>query len=204
MSNFISPFLSRIIYVSCSLSTLITTASRVKSTTTSSTYSQIEQKLNHLRSSMATLIPLRLLLPIFNENSNLSQASSLTYRITLKNIEFYMQMVVVATRTVSQEDLLTNIRLVRSMFMNLFEIRTVLMTEFKASTTKKSSSEAKIFKFASDLCKYEDHVIEAFSELVIKLSEDLFKPIFFKLFEWATMNEAPKDRLITFYRTTLK
>jgi hypothetical protein len=54
------------------------------------------------------------------------------------------------------------------------------------------------------LCKNEDHIIDAYCELTFKLSEETFRPIFFKFYEWATINEPPKDRLITFYRTTYK
>ena len=188
MANFISPFLPRILYVSCSLSDLIST-----------TYPQIESKLVQLRTCMATLIPLRLLAPILNEHSNFAVTQAGSFRMTVKNIEYYMHMVIAATRNVNQEDLLTNIRLIRSMFMNLFDMRAVLMTRLLSKSKSKMN-----FTFAQSLSKYEDHIIDAFCELIFKLSEDLFKPIFFKLYEWATINEPSKDRLITFYRTTLR
>ena len=201
MSNFISPFLPRMLYVTSSLSSLISNAAN--QTNSNLTYPQIESKLTQLRSSMATLIPFRLLTPILNDQSHLSETKNSPYRITAKNIEYYMQMLVIAIRNVSQEDLLANIRSIRSMFMNLFEFRITLTDQFNRCS-KQAKNELKSFEFAETLCKYEDHVINAFCELIFKLSEDLFKPIFFKLFEWATMIEAPKDRLITFYRTTYK
>jgi len=40
--------------------------------------------------------------------------------------------------------------------------------------------------------------------MTLKLSEELFRPMFFRVYEWATMNDPPKDRLITFYRLTYK
>ncbi|XP_077981207.1 HEAT repeat-containing protein 1-like [Glandiceps talaboti] len=46
----------------------------------------------------------------------------------------------------------------------------------------------------------EGDVIEAFLSLVMKSSEASFKPVFFKLYDWATRSDAPKDRLVTFYR----
>lgn len=189
MANFISPFLPRIIYVSCSLSDLIST-----------TYPQIEFKLVQLRTCMATLIPLRLLAPILNYHSDFSAPQDGSYRMTVRNIQYYMHMVVTTTRNVNQEDLLTNIRLIRSMFMNLFDMRAILMSRLLSS----GKSSKMNFAFAQNLSKYEDYIIDAFCELIFKLSEDLFKPIFFKLYEWATINEPSKDRLITFYRTTLR
>ncbi|XP_015417837.1 PREDICTED: HEAT repeat-containing protein 1-like [Myotis davidii] len=35
--------------------------------------------------------------------------------------------------------------------------------------------------------------------MVVKLSEVTFRPLFFKLFDWAKTEDAPKDRLLTFY-----
>ncbi len=43
-------------------------------------------------------------------------------------------------------------------------------------------------------------IIDTFAELTFKLSEETFRPIFFRLVEWACLNDPPKDRLITFYR----
>ena len=47
-------------------------------------------------------------------------------------------------------------------------------------------------------------MIEAFCELTLKISEELFRPMYFKMYEWSTANEPPKDRLITFYRTSFR
>lgn len=46
--------------------------------------------------------------------------------------------------------------------------------------------------------------MDTFCEMTLKLSEELFRPMFFRVYEWATMNDPPKDRLITFYRLTYK
>lgn len=45
----------------------------------------------------------------------------------------------------------------------------------------------------------ETQCLKAFSTLVVKLSETLFRPMFIKLLDWATQSSAPRDRLITFY-----
>ncbi len=47
-------------------------------------------------------------------------------------------------------------------------------------------------------------MIDTFAELLFKLSEETFRPSFFSLVEWATLNEPPKDRLIMFYRISYK
>nr|CAD7256183.1 unnamed protein product [Timema shepardi] len=46
----------------------------------------------------------------------------------------------------------------------------------------------------------EGHIVDALVALVLKLSESSFRPLYFKLFHWATSSESHKDRTITFYR----
>ncbi|CAF1666662.1 unnamed protein product, partial [Didymodactylos carnosus] len=50
---------------------------------------------------------------------------------------------------------------------------------------------------------YEDHVFDCFSELVMRLSEESFRPLFFTIYEWAVYNEPPREHSVTFYRLTL-
>lgn len=46
----------------------------------------------------------------------------------------------------------------------------------------------------------EGYVIDCLLAMVMKLSEVTFRPLFFKLFDWCKMQAATKDRLLTFYR----
>ena len=190
MANFLSPYLQRLFHISCSMSFL------ARFDNNESISSSIEVKLTQLRSTLATLIPLRLLTPILNEQSlqiGISNGSN-SYKMKIKQVEFYMQLVRTAIQQSNQEDLIANIRQLRSMFMNLFEIR----PNYAKIITKNESLVTK------EICKYEQYVINAFCELTFKLSEDLFRPIFFKMYEWATINNPPKDNQIVFYQTTLK
>ena len=94
--------------------------------------------------------------------------------------------------------------MLRTMFTNLFDLRTNYvksMSKSARAVTKKLGKKFESF-MTNELSKYENFVIEAFCEFTYKLSEDLFRPIFFKMYEWATANEPPKDRQITFYRAT--
>ncbi|XP_011791130.1 PREDICTED: HEAT repeat-containing protein 1 [Colobus angolensis palliatus] len=47
--------------------------------------------------------------------------------------------------------------------------------------------------------KTESCIIDCLVAMVVKLSEVTFRPLFFKLFDWAKAEDAPKDRLLTFY-----
>ncbi|XP_035698603.1 HEAT repeat-containing protein 1-like [Branchiostoma floridae] len=46
----------------------------------------------------------------------------------------------------------------------------------------------------------EGHVMEAVLSLVMKLSEVTFRPMFFKLYDWASRPDSSRERLLTFYR----
>lgn len=108
-----------------------------------------------------------------------------------------------AVKQSNHEDLLANIKAIRAMFMNLFDLRTNLSARLRASGGKKMAKKLDGY-FAHELGKYESFVVAAFCDFTFKLSEDLFRPVFFKLYEWSSVNDAPPDRLITFYSCTLK
>ena len=46
----------------------------------------------------------------------------------------------------------------------------------------------------------EDHVIKAFVCLVLKLSESSFRPLYYKVYDWAIRDGSSTARAITFYR----
>uniref|UniRef100_A0AAA9RYM1 HEAT repeat-containing protein 1 n=1 Tax=Bos taurus TaxID=9913 RepID=A0AAA9RYM1_BOVIN len=50
-----------------------------------------------------------------------------------------------------------------------------------------------------EIGKTENYIIDCLVAMVVKLSEVTFRPLFFKLFDWAKTEDAPKDRLLTFY-----
>ena len=233
MSNFLSPFIKRIIYITCSLSYLATSYAQDLEASDrqqearlgqQSNLSTIETKLAQLRTILATQVPLRLLAPILNEQSAIftnESALTIEYKIKIKHIEFYAHIARMAIKNANQEDLLANIRTLRSLFMNLFNMRAGFLKYNKKLLEQSSSNNAKkALKLKSkaatldsflikQLSMHENHVINAFAELTFKLSEDLFRPIFFSLYDWATTatsdnDYASKDRLLTFYRTTFK
>lgn len=53
------------------------------------------------------------------------------------------------------------------------------------------------FFFQGDIDKVEQNVIDALVPFVLKLSESLFKPLYYQIFHWASEH---KDRAITFFR----
>ncbi|XP_076364856.1 HEAT repeat-containing protein 1-like [Tachypleus tridentatus] len=51
----------------------------------------------------------------------------------------------------------------------------------------------------ADVSQVEGHVIACFLKFVLKLSETTFRPVFFKLFMWATQDSESRDKILTFY-----
>lgn len=50
-----------------------------------------------------------------------------------------------------------------------------------------------------DIKTVETHVIKALTVLVLKLSETSFRPLYYRLYDWAIRNDDKTERIITFY-----
>jgi hypothetical protein len=147
LCTFVSPYLPQIINISCSLlnqfkqkhslfnvyqqhsqtisissdigmdiDALLTNTSNINT----KVFTQLDMKLGQLRNCLALNVPLRLLTPILNDES-----LKLNDFIKIENIEYYMQLAKISIKNSTQEDLLANIRLLKTMFMNLFNFRTL-------------------------------------------------------------------------------
>ena len=200
LSNFLSPYLTQLVHLSCSMSHLVRLGLDQPSSPPN-----IELKLNQLRHTLTKQVPLRLLAPILSQQSAdlLNPNAKNKHKMKIKHVEFYMQMARMAIQNSNHEDLITNLKPLRSMFMSLFEIRCTYAKVDRAVKISKKKQPLEVF-LVQKLNRYEEFVIGAFVELTFKLSEDLFKPIFFKVYEWATCSNPSNDRLITFYRMTLR
>ncbi|KAF2881660.1 hypothetical protein ILUMI_24517 [Ignelater luminosus] len=49
----------------------------------------------------------------------------------------------------------------------------------------------------------EEHINKAMVKLVLKLSESTFRPLYFKLYDWAVRSNAKTERIITFYNVSV-
>lgn len=52
----------------------------------------------------------------------------------------------------------------------------------------------------TDVTNVEESASQALVSLVLKLSEATFRPLYYKLYDWAARNPQYKQRNITFYR----
>ena len=80
-------------------------------------------------------------------------------------------------------------------FLNVLEFREQVAV---------SSDEMEVFfdesDLSSDIKMVEESASKTMVALVLKLSEDTFRPFYYRLYDWAARNPQHKQRNITFYR----
>lgn len=120
----------------------------------------------------------------------------------LDDLEPLMALLKQSLAIASTDDLSTNYSLLKQLFLKLFTLRTThtKKVRFRRAPTKQSSLFLQMSP--SKLSVYEDYVFDCFSELVIRLSEETFRPLFYTIYEWAVYNEPPPEYTLTFYRLT--
>ncbi|XP_076155665.1 HEAT repeat-containing protein 1 [Alosa pseudoharengus] len=168
LPHFISPYL---------LDTLlqVTRLTRVAEQTT--TCPQLAARLSSLRTTLATKLPPRVLLPTVTKSYQ-SLVESQQNRLgplmaILKEHIAHME-----------KDLLNS---------HQSELTTFFLSalDFRAQHCQGDLEKTK---------EIEGSVIDCLLGMVMKLSEVTFRPLFFKLFDWCKTDGAAKDRQLTFYR----
>ncbi|KAJ7987637.1 hypothetical protein DPEC_G00328550 [Dallia pectoralis] len=168
LPHFISPYLQDTLL---QVSRLTRVAERASSTP------QLAVKLTSLRTSLATKVPPRVLLPAITKCYSQmvdSKQSHLGPLISvLKEHIGHMKR----DQLTSHQSELTSFFLVG--------------LDFRAKHCQGDLEETK---------EIEGYVIDCLLAMVMKLSEVTFRPLFFRLFDWCKTESEAKDRLLTFYR----
>ncbi|XP_014661393.1 PREDICTED: HEAT repeat-containing protein 1-like [Priapulus caudatus] len=129
------------------------------------------------RHNLATTVAPRVLVPAITQGyTKLTSTGK-------KAIGFLMSILSERLSSMSKDELTGHHQQIVSLFMNVLDFRTQHPTE---------STDV--------IMEVEGHVIEAILAMVMKMSEQTFRPMFYKLYDWATRPETPKDRVLTFYR----
>lgn len=141
----------------------------------------IEAKSKSVLSLLATNVPPRVLLnPLFDYFGTVVKNG--------KNATLTLcTMVSQAIRTMSRDVMTSHYKQLFKFFLVAFDIR---------RTTEFSDADAD---------EVEDSIITAFLDLVMKLNETLFKPLFLKVVDWATnelSDEQTSKRVLFFYKLT--
>eukprot|EP01135_Chromosphaera_perkinsii_P001742 Nk52_evm11s210 gene=Nk52_evmTU11s210 len=177
MSKFLSPYLKSIIVVLCDSWFCVEQDIQFDSVGDKAQFKQILSKAESVRREMAASVSARTLLPALSETyTSIRGASSL---------EAYFEMTGIMCAGLKKEEVAQYHKFIFKFFLDCFDVRT-------------SSAYLK-----DDLGNVEMAMIEAFTKLVLRLPESLFKPLLLKLHQWS--NEKSNDlvlfdRYITFYQ----
>ncbi|CAF1091033.1 unnamed protein product [Rotaria magnacalcarata] len=139
-----------------------------------------DQRLRTMWSHIALHVPHRLLFPILYDVIDKNE-------FELNDLEPLMTLLKQSLSIATSDDLSSNYSLLKKLFLKLFTLRTM-------HTKKMPPNKMNI---------YEDYIFECFAELVMRLSEETFRPLFYTIYEWAVYNEPPAEYTLTFYRLTL-
>eukprot|EP00062_Callorhinchus_milii_P009260 gi/632952871/ref/XP_007892093.1/ PREDICTED: HEAT repeat-containing protein 1 isoform X2 [Callorhinchus milii] len=168
LPHFISPYLLGIL-------TQITCLTQIASRPSHS--SQLNLRLTSLRTTLATKLAPRVLLPAvskcYNKLVDTNQNCLGPLMLILKENISHME----------KEQLNSHQSELTSFFLKALDFRA-------------DHLEVDLDKVS----EIEGHIINCLIVMVMKLSEITFRPLFFKLFDWSKSEGQPKDRMITFSR----
>ncbi|MBZ3881669.1 HEAT repeat-containing protein 1 [Sciurus carolinensis] len=138
--------------------------------------SQANVRLTSLKKTLATRLSPRVLLP----------AISKTYKQIARNWENnmgpFMSILQEHIGVMKKEELTSHQSQLTAFFLEALD--------FRAQHSEDDLEE---------IGRTESCIIDCLVAMIVKLSEVTFRPLFFKLFDWARTEDAPKDRLLTFY-----
>ncbi|XP_058398947.1 HEAT repeat-containing protein 1 isoform X3 [Diceros bicornis minor] len=167
LPHFISPYLEGVLSQVIHLE---------KITSEMGSASQAHIHLTSLKTTLATTLSPRVLLPAINK----------TYKQIEKNWKNhmgpFMSILQEHIGVMKKEELTSHQSQLTVFFLEALDFR-----------AQHSENELE------EIGKTENCIIGCLVAMVVKLSEVTFRPLFFKLFDWAKTEDAPKDRLLTFY-----
>jgi len=170
LSKFMSPYIVSILEILTSIQF------EDSSVRTSSISAQIKAKTVLLRGELSQKIIPRVLIPALDSCFDTIAHS------TKHSILALMEVVKESIESISRDDIKANHIRILALFLKAFDIRCLY--------SDKAEKEVDIA---------EGSVIAAFCGLVMKMSENTFRPMFLKIFNWSTSVEEKSTRLITFY-----
>ncbi|XP_059180177.1 HEAT repeat-containing protein 1 isoform X2 [Centropristis striata] len=173
LPHFISPYLQDTTAQVCRLTRLVDSSS--SSSSSSSAATQLSSRLASLRSTLATKLPPRVLLPTVSRCYSSMVIDRKDQLVALMSIlkEHISHM--------DKEQLNFHQSELTSFFLTALDFR----AEHCQGDLQKTA-------------EIEGCVIDCLLAMVMKLSEVTFRPLFFKLFDWSKSDS--KERLLTFYR----
>ncbi|XP_018577691.1 HEAT repeat-containing protein 1 [Anoplophora glabripennis] len=170
MPLFLSPYLEKLLV---ELSILISKWSDVPD---DSKIQPFLNKLTSIKQKIGTIIPPRVLIPAVEECYN-----KLIEKKCFNAINALMDILAENLSTLKGSEINSNLTELTSFFLNALKFR---------SDGSFSLEDANVV---------EGHIVQALTVLILKLSENTFRPLYYKLYDWAVRNDVKNERVITFY-----
>lgn len=173
LPHFISPYLQDTTLQVCRLTRLV----EASSSSSSSVTAQLSVRLASLRSTLATKLPPRVLLPTVTK--------CYSVMVVDRKDQLGALMSILKEHIAHMEKDQLN--------FHQSELTTFFLTalDFRAEHCQGDLEKT---------AQIEGSVIDCLLVMVMKLSEVTFRPLFFKLFDWSKSEAGSKERLLTFYR----
>lgn len=145
----------------------------------------VVSRLKTTTQKLSSCIPLRVLLPAVNKTYE-----TLLNKKTYHCIPSLMSVLAESFDNVQPAELKTHINNLGEFFLQVLQFREDVENDI-------GNDESDMLKV---VVAVEESASEALVTLVLKLSEATFKPLYEKLYNWATSSPQHKQRNITFYR----
>ncbi|EFA00063.1 HEAT repeat-containing protein 1 homolog [Tribolium castaneum] len=136
----------------------------------------VVNKLSNLKQQIGTSIPPRVLIPVLGQSYD-----RLITKQAFSAVGFLLDTLAENLNHLNGSEIGANLPELTSFFLNALQFRTDQDTTFEQAN------------------EVEAQIVKALTKLILKLSESTFKPLYYKLFDWAARHEQKTERLITFY-----
>ncbi|XP_063979468.1 HEAT repeat-containing protein 1 [Diachasmimorpha longicaudata] len=180
VGNFLSLYLEQLLLELCKLSTLYTDSDHPK-------IGIIVSRMKIIRQKLVSCVRMRVLLPAVEKTY-----SSLLKSESYQCIPVLMAILAESFVNLTNSDLQTAIPDVTSFFLRVLQFR----EDIQISGDDEKHRES----LQRNITDIEENAGKSLVSLVLKLSEATFRPLYYKLYDWAARNPDKKLRNITFYR----
>ncbi|KZC12962.1 HEAT repeat-containing protein 1 [Dufourea novaeangliae] len=182
VGNFLSLYLDQLLFELARLNSLYTDTEHPK-------IGIVVSRLRATTQRLSGCIPLRVLLPAVNR-TYVTLLSKKSYRC----IPALMTVLAESFNSVPPADLSAAIPDLGTFFLKVLQFREDITNT--ANDMELDDAELTL----KDVVVVEESASKALVALVLKLSEATFRPLYYKLYDWAARNPQHKQRSISFYR----
>nr|XP_033335070.1 HEAT repeat-containing protein 1 [Megalopta genalis]XP_033335071.1 HEAT repeat-containing protein 1 [Megalopta genalis] len=181
VGNFLSLYLDQLLFELARLNSLYTDTEHPK-------IGVVVSRLRATTQKLSSCIPLRVLLPAVNRTYD-----TLLGKRSYECVPALMTVLAESFNNVQPNELSAAIPDLGTFFLKVLQLR-----EDLPSTTESMETDDQLT--LEDVVVVEESASKALVALVLKLSEAMFRPLYYKLYDWAARNPQHKQRSITFYR----